>query len=648
MLRWKWVPVEREGNAAWPLPPDYVDLTDEGQRLARVNATLMQHDPGLATESWLWFCRCYLMPDPAADFNPGFYAPPIREFGFVHPMVIRGIEANRRCVISLPRGSAKTTTLQSYMLFKTCTHTQYRIRFYKSTRAYVEEDITAIRDQLERNQRLIDDFGDIVPGRREGVWSHEKLRTATLVRIVGQSVGARKLRGGRAELIVLDDPEYDPDNPLQSDVEVDRLARKITRVLLPMLDRDEDTPSQSGRFVYLGTPIHKRSLHYTLIAPDVLLPDRPAQFRDALWYKINVPAKLVQTQPDGSSKVVRAWSKFSDAFLDEQRELLTDAGYGSEYGGDPVSSDKCIFELRPSLHEYHLEAADLGAVYEQPFDTPCTVHWHECYGVEPVKTTPRSAAFSDHIRAMYRFVTVDYAYTAKTTSDWSVVHVMGVDRRNDLWSLDMWRGRVKFPFLVGQIWRLALKWHVMAVGVEAYPVQEEYYQQAAAYAEHIYEQYGFCPPCIPIKPPIDKGQRIMRLAFRVERGKLKLPAHRRYQPPYYQLYQQIRDFTEDLANLPHDDELDTLSMSADILRGRSKATPAGPTPATPLEQINQGQLIDDSTGISWLRGLSFDRIPAIILNRLMDDQVASKAEQYRRAAEDPATAALHMLGYAED
>jgi len=40
------VPIEKEGNPLYPLPPDYEELTDKGKRLARVNACRQWLIPG--------------------------------------------------------------------------------------------------------------------------------------------------------------------------------------------------------------------------------------------------------------------------------------------------------------------------------------------------------------------------------------------------------------------------------------------------------------------------------------------------------------------------------------------------------------------------------------------------------------------------
>lgn len=629
LLRWSYTPIPKEGNPNWPLPSDYSDpgMTDEGRRLARVNACLMQHDPKLAVQSWLYFCQQYLMPDEEAGFDPGFYYPPVRPFGFIHPLIIEAIESHPRSAIGAPRGCAKTSTVQSYCLFKIMTQRLFRIRVYKSTEDGIMEDVRVIRDQIEANPRIISDFGDIVPGRNEGIWSHHYLRTKTGVMFAGRSIGAQRLRGGRFDLGILDDPEYDPDNPLQSDEAVRRLAHKLKVVIMPMFE-----PGQ-GHFCHLGTPIHAKSLLNTILASDAQMPDRDSAFSDKLWYKINIPAKYLREKSDGSTEVVRAWSKFSDAFLDDQRDVLGESGFGSEYGGQPRSAEETPFNLRPSEHEYTTDADMSVDLQTDPLRCEAPITYHECAGMRPLKLAKRTVRWCDLVQPMYRFLTVDYAYTANIRSDWSVIHVMGSDARGDLWSLDMGRWHCKFPQLVDKIWEWAIRWRVAAIGVEAYPVQEAYYEQVAAFGDQVVSKLGYVPQLIPIKPPIHKGTRILRLDYRFERGRLKLPAWRRYTQPYYALYEQIRLFTEDLGNLNHDDELDTLSMSCDVLHGSARGLRNEYLRGGPLDLLQRGELHDPDFGTPLIDCLPLTGEVGTILRKLMDDQRWQRYQDMREVAQ---------------
>jgi hypothetical protein len=60
-------------NPRYPLPPDYEELSTEGQRLARVNACLQTDTPRASALSWNFFRNYYLMPDPASGYDPMFY-----------------------------------------------------------------------------------------------------------------------------------------------------------------------------------------------------------------------------------------------------------------------------------------------------------------------------------------------------------------------------------------------------------------------------------------------------------------------------------------------------------------------------------------------------------------------------------------------
>ncbi len=628
-LRWKHVRIERAGNPQWPLPANYADMDSADQLLARRNACLMRETPQQLAQSWLYFCKRYLRPDPAAGFDPMFYHPPVRDFGFIHPLIVKEVMGNDCSAIAMPRGSAKSTTLQSLILFLLCTERQSLIRYYVASESKVADSMQQIRRQLEDNPRIREDFGNLVPQRNASLWSHHEIETAeTFSSLKIATIWGKRMRGGRGDLIILDDVEYDEDSPAKSDEDVDRLKLRVLKIIIPMME-------EGAHLSFVGTMLHCKSLLYTIVAPDVRMPDRDPRLRDELWYKINVPAKVVHTAADGTQVTKRAWAKFSDDFLAKKREVQGAALHDSEFYGEPISSLDCPFQLIPAHHEYTLEG-NLDGIYTEPFAArDAVVCYHECAGVDPLTTRPMRREWNDWLNSLYRFITVDYAYTAHAGSDWSVVHVLGADSRNDLWSLDMWRGRVRFPALVGKVWELALRWRAICLGVEAYPVQEQYYEQVAAFGEKVLSTYGYFPSLKQIKPPVDKGQRILRLQWRFERGKLKLPSHRRLTSPYFQLYQQIQGFTEDLANLPTDDEIDTLSMSTDVLQGQIRTTPSAHTATTPLELLEQGQLLDEN-GLPIIAGLPLNAIPGRILRELANrGRVDMRQEMQQRLNRDP-------------
>ena len=110
----KWI--EKENNPFYPLPPDYSELTEEGKRLARINACRLWLCPGrnkkelgeaFAT-SVRFFDVWYLCPDHDVDFDPLFYddeplpSPPF------HSDILQNWATSNRNITIAPRGSAKS------------------------------------------------------------------------------------------------------------------------------------------------------------------------------------------------------------------------------------------------------------------------------------------------------------------------------------------------------------------------------------------------------------------------------------------------------------------------------------------------------------------------------------------------------------
>mgnify|MGYP003665041348 CR=1 FL=1 len=80
-MRIKRIPTKADGNELFPLPPDYLELTEEGQREARINACRQWLVPTSDSEdkalrfmgAMIFFEKWYLSPDESDDFNPMFF-----------------------------------------------------------------------------------------------------------------------------------------------------------------------------------------------------------------------------------------------------------------------------------------------------------------------------------------------------------------------------------------------------------------------------------------------------------------------------------------------------------------------------------------------------------------------------------------------
>lgn len=613
-----------EKSPLWPLPPDYESLaSEEVRRLARLNAACLT-GPKYGVYGWHYFVKHYLLADPESRFDPEFYVPPFRDWGAVHLQLVRSWETDLLSAWACPRGSGKSTTLQSYILWKLLTNRQYEINLVKMKDDLVIGDFARLRHQLERNPRILADFGQQRSERGDGVWTHHELHTTQQCRLRGLGVLGGK-RGFRAAFNACDDIEQDPKEATPTDERREEIKTMVLQVLLPMLN-DEDC-----HMTIVGTNLHQRSFLFHVVDRDANEADRDPRFRDELWFKA-----LVDAEGEGDRN---AWaSKFTPTYLALQRERLGEELYNREFMNRPGSSDKKPLVLRPSMHGYWVEG-DLNQ--ENPWLSNAQVVWNDIGGslTNPVSTR-RSMSYVDWITSLYRCIIVDYAYSTSADSDNSIIHVLGVDAANNWFSLDMTRGidelkrKLDFPSFCKMIWKWAERWRVTHVGAEAFPIQEQWVDMISAEGDQMRELYGYAPPLVPIKPnmQMEKGSRILRLQGRFERGKIKFPEDRRNSPPYSYLYHQIAYFTEDLGNLKKDDEIDTLSLMHDMVKGGRPAgtqNNAGPV-QTNVEALLAGEKNIEGTDIPLILAINVRSLDDGTLAKL---QSIAREQRYAEATE---------------
>jgi len=574
------------------LPSDYSQLTIIGQREARVAVAGQHSTPEAAVAGWAFFRDYYLVPDPEDGFDPGFYKYYLGPSP-LHSALVRWLWAYKASAVGAPRKSAKSTTVLSEELRQLLVcPSGWSINQVKAKDDFVIDDFEAVKYQLETNRRIIEDFGEQKPPRGRGLWSNHRLILRNRNSYRGLSVDG-KLRGPIADLTVLDDVEDDKSNQSRNDQRLAELKERLLKVIMPMLDR-------SGHVLVDGTLLDMASFLFHIIHTT-----EDQRFRSVAegghWFKINVPAE------DKTGRNV--WrAKYTPEWMAQQRALLGDSFFQTEFMGDPRSEQDALFTVRPLEHEYQLLKED-ELETTAPFQCITEVQWHERSG-EPPQSLPVVRVFKDWIADLHRGITVDYAPGLSSSNDYSAVLVWGLDPRNNLFVLDGWFGRQPSPRLTTIVWQYALLWNVAVIGVEAVSVQMEVYNRIREYGEKLREQMGWCPVCVPIRYPanLSKSDRIAALEWRFNHGRIKLPAHRRTHGPIAELYKQIRNFTPDLRGLPHDDVIDTLAMAQYVTRtGR----PPPNTPdalRTPVEMLKAGELYIPGTEVSLAGCVDFSRL----------------------------------------
>ena len=165
--------------------------------------------------------------------------------------VICRMKGSKR-VTAAPRGHAKSTNLT----FKDTLHAVlYEYKHYpiilSDTHAQAAGFLGAIQEELEENEAIREDFGDL----RGKVWREDVIVTSTNIKVqalgAGQKVRGLKHKNWRPDLFVLDDIENDEN--VQTPEQRKKLFNWFTKAVSKAGDDYTD-------FIYIGTMLHYDSL----------------------------------------------------------------------------------------------------------------------------------------------------------------------------------------------------------------------------------------------------------------------------------------------------------------------------------------------------------------------------------------------------
>ncbi len=538
-------------NPYHPLPKDYESLSLDGQREARLAVLHRQDTPQHLVEAWDFFRRVYL-----AGVGKLFYKNGFEESPDFHYEMIFDLGGHARNASAAPRGSAKSTVigLEAPMLLA-LTRPHYEISLGLATDRQVEERFDKLIQQFVENELILQDFGEVKPPRGQKIWNHHQLSLTNGAVIKGLSVMGKK-RGGRPRLFILDDPENDPDSDSQAaaQVVVEKFEMILFRQIIPMLE--------SGSSIYwIGTLINRRSFLYHATTSD--------DPRFDFWNRKVL--KAIEYDKDDAKKVYVLWpEKWSKEVLEARREEIGPSAFASEYCNEPISEQDRILVIDPRKNEY---SVDGEFDWKNPLTHTGIIKWSERF-MEPGRRVYKDyeKPFKELVLPMFRILLFDYGAGLSQYNDYSCIMVLGFDTMNTLWILDMWLGRAKDATLLRLIYEYGLAWRPRILGIEAVSIQMSFAEAVKEYIEEMESKITtpWRARVFPITYParVTKSNRISGMEWRFRPGRIKYPAHLASKWPFDQLYQQTEDYTPDLALLPHDDAIDTLSMSQYVVKNR--------------------------------------------------------------------------------
>lgn len=173
-------------------------------------------------------------------------------------LIIRYDSDHNKFVRAAPRGHGKSRIISIvFPLWIICYNYRKNIMLIADTREQSMEYIQTIKAELEDNDKLREDFGDLV-GKVK--WATDEIITANDIHVVAKSSG-QSLRGNsyknvRPEVIILDDLEN--DESVETEGQRKKLFSWFMKVLMPI-------GSPRAVFLYVGSILHYESLLYTVL-----------------------------------------------------------------------------------------------------------------------------------------------------------------------------------------------------------------------------------------------------------------------------------------------------------------------------------------------------------------------------------------------
>lgn len=177
------------------------------------------------------------------------------------------LERGIKYAIAAPRESAKSTIVTlEYVVYCICYKLEDFIVIISSTADQAVSFLSNIKQELEKNTRLIQDFPEVCEiGKKPNPlrWTQKEIITKNSVSVLalgtGQQMRGRKNREHRPSLIILDDVET--DESFQTPENYDKLNDWLTKAVLK-------AGTSTTNVVYVGTIHHYSSLLYQFTSPD--------------------------------------------------------------------------------------------------------------------------------------------------------------------------------------------------------------------------------------------------------------------------------------------------------------------------------------------------------------------------------------------
>jgi len=581
------------------LPQTYRSWSDSKRRDARqmvLSSWFDPHHPNVLINNlanflaafFLW-TEYYIKPE-----NPGVYYFPDhnKKFNLLATVFGPPKESGEatKTIVTGTRRTGKTTPLITEAMPFLCINRPYTACLVSEfNQDRTKEEIKKIKQQVEDNDRIVADFGQVYPGSKDSeTWNSEQLQFTRYphCQILGHSLNSSQ-RGRGAVYGVVDDPETE-ETTYNRDWRRD-FFRKLFDVYGQMFQ------FEGQHFCWIGTPIHAgsclslamRGISEREETQDAALED--ARFRD--WNKVQFSV-IEQTGPND--------------YVSHQPARISVEQFLKKLRIDPISARKEILCLpvTPGTRLYLFDAVRNGFMH---CVNPVT---KEEYFLDLV--TGRTMPWKAFLETLDCYAAGDLADGQSADSDPGAAAFLGINAENTAFVLDAYQAICPAETLISMAYEIAESWRCIKIGWERVGMLCVVNRVAADLETKLRREGRDPPMSVEIdNMGVRKPLRMQRMILPINEGRIKFRYFDPFKTPdgvthipadygrlvcYEEMLAQVREYTDEGIR-GHDDLADALECAYRVAE-----------PATVRAEATESQEIADVTVRDWEKvGVSLTR-----------------------------------------
>lgn len=444
---------------------------------------------------------------------------------------LEGGEGPRNLLITMPPRHGKSTFGSVYFpayfmarkpsryIMSTSYNSQLATDFGRQVRDLVNDPLTrqAYPDlEMSQDSRAVDQWRTTVGG------------AAYFIGVGGTTTGRA------ANILLLDDPlksREEAESATQRNKVWDFYVSGLSTRLQP--DIDGQPPAQ----IIILTRWHPDDIAGRLMQTD--------DWKEGMWSHINFQAITEKVVRGKEGKDRRQLAPTDPNYIsnEEARQISAKKRYL------PVTERNALWPERFSLEDLErrerLNPREFASLYQQsPFIQGGNLIRSQWWRTYPADMRPEQ--FTSLI------IAADTAFKAKSTSDYSVMMTMGLDKSGDIYIVDVHRERYEFPDLKRKMIMLNNQWR--GRGLRGIYIEDKASGQSLL--QELKRESGVS--VIPYKISTDKVTRLSAVLPLIEGGRVLLPDNAHWLDAFHDECQTFPAGT-------HDDQIDALSIGLDVL-----------------------------------------------------------------------------------